>query len=529
MSRLLITPLAIALVGLLATAGVGRADNIDRVMREDGADLAAAVRSKLQTKVVAVLKFQTQIGTAKPSFATGTENQKMAERVQNLLVVTNDDANPLTVLANAGEAAAAKARHDKHPLDWTTEAGRKSLFELSLPVLWNPAEKKTPDAYVTGVVHVSADMKGATVELLGFTRAAPGKLVKLGTIKKELAAGKAAPIPVDRATLADLGQSFALSKRVLSRASVNKGLTSRKLIDDEAADSAAGKDPAKPGTDMVAPIAAADSPVLLEILYDGQPQTPSADPESAREEMVATPAETQKFTFRVQNTLDYPVGILLTVNGKNTIAIDNEDLATAGDPSGFRLWVLKPGKKYDITGFLKSEAGTSAPFKVLPEDESARLFDTLAPTYAGRIQMNVYGKLPPAITPPKDPAKNLGGDEPVTSIDTLSEDALASAGLGTSLEKRIGGAKTAARAKLLSKGLLNLTTDAKGHLKSTDHARTMAKGLRSKGLVMESPQTTEGGKVEIVSLEADPEPIASRTIRYYTKGTAAPTAAADSQ
>ncbi len=527
MSRLLMTPLAVALVGLLACPGVGRADNIDRVMREDGADLAAAVRSKLQTKVVAVLKFQTQIGTAKPSFTTGTENQKMAERVQNLLVVTNDDANPLTVLANAGEAAAAKARHDKHPLDWTTEAGRKTLFELSLPVLWNPAEKKTPDAYVTGIVHVSADMKGATVELVGFTRAAPGKLVKLGTIKKEMAAGKAVPIPVDRATLADLGQSFALSKRVLSRASVNKGLTSRKLIDDEASASAAGTSPDKPGTD-VAPIAPAESPVLLEILYDGQPQAPTADPDSAREEMVATPADTQKFTFRVTNTLDYPVGILLTVNGKNTIAIDGEDLATAGDPSGFRLWVLKPGKKYDITGFLKSETGTSAPFKVLPEDESARLFDTLAPTYAGRIQMNVYGKLPPAITPgslPKDPSKNPGGDEPVISIDTLSEDSLASASLGTSLEKVVAKAKTPGQAKLIAKGTLNLTTDSKGHLKSTDKAKSLAKGLISKGLVVESEQRSEAGKVEIVPLQADPEPIASRTIRYYTKGTVVPIAA----
>lgn len=518
MSRLLIQPLAIALVGLLATAGAGRADSIDRVMREDGADLAAAVRSKLQTKVVAVLKFQTQIGTGKPSFATGTENQKMAERVQNLLVVTNDDANPLTVLANAGEAAAAKARHDKHPLDWTTESGRKSLFELSLPVLWNPAEKKTPDAYVTGVVHVSADMKGATVELVGFTRAAPDKLVKLGTIKKEAAAGKAVPIPVDRATLADLGQSFALSKRVLSRKSVSGGVVSRKFIDDEARTSAC----------VVGPIAPADSPVLLEILYDGQVQAPSADPESAGEEMVATPTDAQKFTFRVTNTLDYPVGILLTVNGKNTIAIDGEDLATAGDPSGFRLWVLKPNKKYDITGFLKSEAGAAAPFKVLPEDESARLFDTLAATYAGRIQMNVYGKLPPAITERKDPMKDpkeLGGDDPVSSIETLSEDALASAGLGTSLEKRIGGAKTAAAAKVLSKGLLKLTTDSKGHLKSTDHARSMAKKLQSKGLVIESEQRTDAGKVEIVPLQADPEPIASRTIRYYTKGTSAATAA----
>ena len=520
MSRLRLTLPVLALLtlgGLLATAGDGRADNLDRVMREDGADLAAAVRGKLQAKVVAVLKFQTQIGTGKPSFATGTENQKMAERVQNLLVVTNDDADPLTVLAGAGGAAAAKARQDKRPLDWTTEAGRKSLFELSLPVLWDPADKRTPDAYVTGVVRLSDDLRGATVELLGFTRAAPGTLVKLGTVKKGVAGGAAVPIPVGRATLADLGQSFAVSKRVLSRASVNKGIASRKIVDDDASDSAAGRDAGKPSADA-GPIAAADSPVLLEILYDGQPQAPTPDPESGRGEVVATPSEGQKWTFRIQNTLDYPVGVLLSVNGKNTIAIDGEDLAKAGDPSGFRMWVLKPGRKYDIAGFLKSDAGTTAPFEVLADDQSARQFDALAPTYAGRIQMTVYGKLPPRVAPAADSAEVAQ----FAAAEASSEDALAAAALGTSLEKELSQAKTPALAKLMSRGLLNVATDAKGGLVSTDKAQVMAKGLRSKGLVVESEQRSEAGAVEVVPLQADPEPIASRTIRYYAKAAAAP-------
>ena len=515
MTRLLPNPLplglALALAGLLATAGAGRADHLDRALREDGADLAAAVRTKLQTKAVAVLKFQTQVGDAAPSFAGGTENQKMAARVQNLLVATNDDGDPLTVLAGAGEAAAAKARRDKQPLDWTTEAGRKSLFELSLPVLWDPTEVLSPDAYVTGIVRVSADLKGATVEMLGFTRAAPGKLVKLGTVSKGVDGGKPVPIPVGRATLADLGESFALSKPMLSRASVNRGIASRQFIDDAAAESAVGKAATKPD---------ADAPVLLDILYDGRPQACAADPEAPRAEAVASPTDTQTLTFRLQNTLDYPVGVLLSVDGKNTIALDGEDLSTGGDPAGFRLWVLKPGRKYDITGFLKTEAGASAPFKVLPEGESARAFGTLARSYAGRIQMTVYGKLPPRVGLPNG---QDGGVDPAAAADALSVAALAAAGLGTSLDKPIGAAKTPAKAKLMARGLLNVTADPKGNLVATDKAQVMAKGLRSRGLVVESEQRTDAGVVEVVPLQADPEPIASRTIRYYAKGTATPT------
>ena len=158
---------------------------------------------------------------------------------------------------------------------------------------------------------------------------------------------------------------------------------------------------------------------------------------------------------------------------------------------------------------------------MLAEDESARLFGSLAPSNAGRVQMIVYGKLPPVVTPSVAPAITPSKD-PVVSIDTLTEDALASAGLGTSLDKVVGEAKTPGKAKLMARGTLNLATDPKGHLVSTDKAQAMAKGLLSKGLVVESQQQNEAGTVEVIPLQADPQPIASRTIRYYTKASAAP-------
>lgn len=493
--RRFLTSVAVAAAVVLAGGSAARADAIDAIMSKDGEDLIKRSLDRLgQPKSVAVLKFQTQIGTAKPSFNSGVENMKMVERLQNLLIMNNRDANPYTVLADAGTAAAAKAHATKTAFDWTTEAGRKTLLTLQLPVAWNPSKKEAPEAYITGIVKVNADMKGGTVDLYGFTKADPATLVKLSDIKHK-DGGKVVPIPFGRQTKADLGQSFAVAKSSLTLKGTTKGAT-RKFIDDSAADSAEAGNDKKDN----APVPQGGQPVLLEVLYDGLPQSPTNDPASGGEEALPTPAAGQKVSFGLTNTLDVPVGVLLCVNGINTVALNGESLARNDKPQHeYRLWVLAPGKRYDITGFLKDADGTSAPFKVLTEEESAAKFDTLAPTYAGKVQLFVYGKLPPK------PNVTAGGtaSTDVTTDNAGVDDALSSEGLGGSFEKAVKAAGSAAVAKRTT------LTNVKSYVKKKPRGH--------KGIIEEHEQKNNVGKVETVTLEYDPEPVASRVIRYYSK------------
>jgi hypothetical protein len=239
-----------ALVALLSPAA--RADQIDRALTLDAAEIAKAVRS-LGGKSVAVLKFRSQIGTGTPTFRAGTLGADMVHRVENVLVLTADPNNPKPeLLTGAGEQAARQARESQGAFDWTTPEGRAKLFGLELPVAWDDRRKEKPDAFVTGTVRVSADLKDVFIDLVGFTRDDPSGLRALRTIGGGSTDEKTKAIRMDRGILTSLGRTFTVPREI-------RTAKSRQFVAaEDAAVTNAGKNP--DGTQS--------GPVKLEIVYD---------------------------------------------------------------------------------------------------------------------------------------------------------------------------------------------------------------------------------------------------------------------
>jgi hypothetical protein len=358
------------------------ADQIDLALVRESNYLTRAIQD-LGAKSVAALKFQVQIGNNAPTFSAGTLGGDMAQRVENLLTLClTPEAPELEVLTGAGEAAAKHAAALKEAIDWTTPSGRAKLFALQLPVLWDAKRELPPDAFVTGTVRVAEDLKTLTIDIVAFTKNDATNLRPVYTV------GAAKPIPTDRNILSAMGRTFAIPTRVVTA----RGGDLRVLNEIAAAENRERTERQTgewPG------------PVKLQIFYDNAEVKPSPGPDG--EFRVPTPKAGQSIKFLMTNVSSEPVAALLTVNGKNTLALDGktEDLAA---PSArldkFQLWVLEePNKPYAVNGFLTSLDGTFKPFQVLSESASVRAFQALSPVYAGKIQLTVFGKQP-ILTPP---------------------------------------------------------------------------------------------------------------------------------
>ncbi len=434
-------PTAVAVLAVLASTAPARADHIDRVVVRDSAALVAAV-TDLKAKNVAVLKFRVQEGDSAPDLRTGgATGVEMQNRIQNILVLTLDEQKPaFTLLGSTGEAAAAASAKEKKLIDWTTEEGRKKLFDLKLPVVWDAAATATPDAFVTGTVRVSKDYRAVWVDVVAFTRDNPEKVRTLLTLSEDKERG----ILADRSMLASLGQTFATSRDLKPTGKA------RDLI---APDISASDDVAKRKTEGEK--AAPPGAVKLDVLLDGQAVPYKPDPSNPAQFCLTEPGKPgQQVTFRLKNTHANKLAVLLCVNGRNTIAVADESLSNPNKPRAkFSMWILEPGIEYSILGFLTDTKGTHTKIEVLKEDESAALYDALSPAVRGKLQLFVYGPKPPPVDVHKP-----DGTEPIPGKDTetLKDESWGAAGLASS-GNALGDTKTiiAAKKKLLEQTKLN--------------------------------------------------------------------------
>src|SRR5438477_4668630 len=134
-----------------------RADVVDRALVRNAPDIARAVRA-LKADYVAVLKFAVKVGDRPATFDAGLANTQLAHKLENLLVLTYDPDHPVIVLTGAaGKAAALPAG-----TTWRDADGRKRLATLAgLPMAWDDKQSLAPDAFVTGELHVAADLQSA--------------------------------------------------------------------------------------------------------------------------------------------------------------------------------------------------------------------------------------------------------------------------------------------------------------------------------------------------------------------------------
>jgi hypothetical protein len=336
----------LATVVVAGSAGMAQAgDSIDAAMRENSPKVMHYLRAH-GYGAVGVVRFSIEKGTRSESHHAGTLPDKMAARLENALALLNDPTAPIAIVT--GSVPGSRGAGHEHGT-----SGRRSVFQHALPVAWGDQARK-PDALLTGKILVRPDMKALSIAILAYEARRPDVAEEVLRIEN---------VPTDRDVLASLGQSFVIPRRAIHRGA--------RALDETAADDAANRD--QSGAN---PLGDASDPVKLEILYDGKAVAITDDPASPGEAVVKRtkhaddPKEGVVATFKITNNGSDPVGVVLAVNGKNTIL--GEDL-TSKAPGECTKWVLSPNQTYTIEGFYMSEDGKDVRhFKVLSDDDSAK-------------------------------------------------------------------------------------------------------------------------------------------------------------
>ncbi len=529
MKWLLLRPARLARLGAVACAlaaapTVAKADQIDRVLIADSGTVTDKVVG-LKAKHVAVLPFQVQIGNQPATFKQGVEGLQLANKLQNILVAGNPVGKPgeYVVLTDAAKRAAEAGKRMGKPIDWTSAAGRNALLNLKLPVAWDDSKVLAPDTYLTGTLKVSANLKDATLYLSTFSRANP-ELKPLVVLKESAKAG----IRVDRNTLADLGKSFAVSKRVLTKSHPNNpvGRAKAAFEPDEAASDSAVAMMAPPAVNgaLVVP----GCPVELTVLVNGQPTAIASDG-SNNFRMGQTPPPGSNLSFNLVNRSDKPVAVVLAIDGNNVIQLNPDEKADQNNNrEKWRKFVLQPATEvplYTVSGFRRSLTGDAdSRITVDTEESSAARFEAMAPAVRGKIEMMVFPAnegVSPNLTTPSDG----GSTTPTNTTVDPNTDALAQTDQATDasgieqLDKTMGRTRSAkvAQQKVLSRLPQGTTLAAakKGGMKiEMPKPKVMGK---TKGLVLADGGSTyaSGGTTEQTFVTA-PSPSASIQITYYS-------------
>jgi hypothetical protein len=358
-----------ALVAWALAAAPARADKIDQSLMKDAAPNVMEHLRKQGYKNVAVLNFRVELPKAKPSFHVGRLNSLMATRLENVLILANDDEKPLGITRGASAVAAAR---DKKATYLTAE-GRKNLFAQKYPLAWGDQEVKV-DALLTGVVRLSADLKTAYVVIEEWS---PGR--------ETPAVPATFQTPTDRLLLADLDRGFFLGRRSLEDAlKVDE-------VDGAAVDSARKDNGAGLKGDTFEDV------LDFRAYYDGK------EVKAGPDNKLPSPREGQEVYFTLRARKER-LGVVLLVNGMNTLGEEGVDR----EPDQYSMWVLYPGKVCILRGYYTVENPRDAAgkdrrksavrkFRVLSDSESglAELGDS---SKVGKVELLIYreprGELP---------------------------------------------------------------------------------------------------------------------------------------
>lgn len=464
LSRKLLGRLWAGILAVLVTSSpTVRADHIDERLLKESARIVKYLKDH-NYHTVGVIKFTVKKGDGKPGVDVGTLNEKMAQRIANALIASNTDPkHPLTILQDVSKEASksrgASARSAK---------GRTVVLNHAYPVAWGN-EKKQPDVVLTGEVRFPKNLKTATVVVQAFDRKNPEQLHEVAQIKD---------IPTDRNMLLSIGESFVVNSRSMKRGS--RDADEAALTDAEDRDKATGN--TTPAGQPINPLVDSDELVKLEILYDGQPVPLEPDTSSPGElrlgkHKAADPKEGQKVKFVIKNTGQETVGVVLAINGQNTLF--QEDLTTraAGECT---KWVLAPGEIYTIEGFYMSADGKDVrQFKVLSDEESDRV--ELSPEHKGVYSLFVF--------------REGAGTMNISGADSME------------YSRRPKNRSTSAQAAAAAQKEVSQKPPARN--------RTTARQGKGRGIVVGEESGTSGAALNQVENKFDPQPAAAIFIRYW--------------
>jgi hypothetical protein len=339
----------LAVLALAATVARAADDPppLDLALRDNAPKIVEKLRAEKYNNV-GVLKFLVDNGSGKPRDNVGPLNTSLADRLEVALVLALKD-DSLGIIANASkgvkESANLRATH-------LTAKGRKELFEIDkshFHVPWDVGADIEPDGFLTGVARLSADRRTLTVAVQLFDRKDPAAEPR--TVCEFKAAS-------DLRTLTETGVTFrgAGDGQIL----VAKVTEAAPLPDDKPDYL---KEKAKLALDDLK-----DSPVELKILYDGRPQKVEAAAVGLDRGgvllSVPTPEQGQKFSFELHNTTKDTVGVVLKLNGQNTIELQEQDALDC------KKWILKGDETIKVSGYQLNQKDHD-PFQVQGFKESA--------------------------------------------------------------------------------------------------------------------------------------------------------------
>jgi hypothetical protein len=365
--------LVLTAAALAAFSGSARADNLDVGIHKNAAKIMDEVK-KAGWKNVGVLKFMMQKDEAKPSLAFGEFNTTMANRLENALILVNDERNPVNITSNSGAVLAKSGIKSSY----VNQATARKLFDLKYPLAWGN-QTVNVDAFLTGVVHMHLDgpKKGTTtvhIKAIDKKSATPRELL-------------AFDVKTDRDILSDTQSTFALRKATVTR------IQKRQLFGDQAENEAnqeavqdAGQADQNSQGDVTQ--AADQTPVnqpdfsqylTFKVLYNGQP----APGDSMH---IAKPQLGQNIEFFMR--ANERVAVVVRVNGLNTLRMEKDK----GNAQEYSMWVLEPNQDYKIRGFYP-DAQTVLAFKATPPEQASP--DFFDPNKMYHIDVDVFAAGPP--------------------------------------------------------------------------------------------------------------------------------------
>lgn len=341
------------------------ADQTDRAVNDLMPDVYRCLADKGH-KTVGVLRFRVQLGKKPARFDNAPFNGNLPVRVENLLIMHGGDVDEpaVRVIRDASKSATASDVGD-----WFGDVReRKKLFGVTYGLAWGDGKQQTKvkaDAFLTGLVRLSEDLKKTTLILYCFDKDdLEPKAIAESTIDTE------------RNVLSDLGYSFVVPSE--ARRSL---LTKRSVADVDRNVLAALDSDVRP-SDVAG--------IRVTVLVDDEAaelQPAKKDEEGPRWKLPCPPRG-KAVSIRLENRTDERLGVVVKLNG---ISLFQQQTRAA---NRCRKWVIPAGKKYELEGFYEPGQGkrlSLRPFVVLVGDEAKKAKEQLGDK-AGLLEVDVFAE-----------------------------------------------------------------------------------------------------------------------------------------
>jgi hypothetical protein len=482
---------------------------LEEALSQAAPKLLAAARER-GIKNVGTLKILVGFADGQMRPSLGSLNYSLPDRLEVALILAQDaqapEAEQVGVISRCTRTLGKTGRGG---LDHRTKDGRAEFFTFKkTPFVFIPGDDKTPEEnrgrawgrqsnltvpvddklmFLTGEATLSKDLRTLTIRFQGFHNKPGGeklKLIDLGTVI----------CAVEPRLLSEVGVSYDGSRSPLRAKREEEAKEEREKVVLNTVKYVPQKDdtPRQVGDKVkeALKLLEDDPPVKLEILYGGEPvkvgPNPLQPPTDTVLLAVPEPKEGQKVTFRLNNRRPERLGVLLRVNGQNTIFPDEDR-----DAEGFRCykWVLDPmggpRASIDVEGFQTSDK-QRRDFEVRSEQDAVKEGLLTYTEATGTFQFEVYR--------PREGA----GDALVLNTEDKRPEALTTIGRGAQFvsQQTRPGTLAALQAKL------------RENTKAALACRDSARGAVVAGKVGDN-------EVKRVGFNAFPDPYLSVTIRYF--------------